>query len=128
MTITNEDGIAASFGAGAGADRRGHGAGGHRWRHGWRRRAPTDLPAAPVIPSLDDLRPGQTCRVVTLHGGGAVRRRLLDMGIVPGAEVEVVRNAPLRDPIEIRVGNSFIVLRRGEAARIEVSRRPADAD
>ncbi|MDQ2083133.1 FeoA family protein [Xanthobacteraceae bacterium Astr-EGSB] len=81
-----------------------------------------------MVPSLDDLRPGETGRVVTLHGGGAVRRRLLDMGIVPGAEVEVVRNAPLRDPIEIRVGNSFIVLRRGEAARIEISRRPADAD
>ncbi|BBF91983.1 FeoA family protein [Blastochloris tepida] len=75
-----------------------------------------DVPA----PRLDHLHPGATCRVVALHGGGAVRRRLLDMGIVPSVHVEVIRNAPLRDPIEIRVHNTFMTLRRVEANRIEV--------
>ncbi|NJL08216.1 MAG: ferrous iron transport protein A [Methylacidiphilales bacterium] len=74
----------------------------------------------PPAPSLDDIRPGETCRIVALHGGGTVRRRLLDMGIVPGVRVEVIRNAPLRDPIEIRVHNTFMTLRRIEASRIEV--------
>ncbi|WP_210247319.1 FeoA family protein [Blastochloris sulfoviridis] len=70
---------------------------------------------------LDHLRPGESCRVVALLGVGAVRRRLLDMGIVPSVCVEVIRNAPLRDPIEIRVHNTFMTLRRVEANRIEVT-------
>ena len=70
---------------------------------------------------LDHLHPGETCRVVALRGAGAVRRRLLDMGIVPSVRVEMIRNAPLRDPIEIRVHNTFMTLRRIEANRIEVT-------
>jgi ferrous iron transport protein A len=98
-----------------------------RWRHRWGQRAP-DRQDTPAVPNLEEVRPGETCRVIALHGGGAVRRRLLDMGIVPGVHIEVVRHAPLRDPIEIRVGNSFVVLRRGEASRIEIARNPVSPD
>jgi ferrous iron transport protein A len=45
---------------------------------------------------------------------------LLDLGLVPNAEVEIVRRAPLADPIEVRLGDSFLTLRRNEAARVEV--------
>lgn len=71
-------------------------------------------------PNLNDVVPGVCCRVKRLWGRGAVRQRLLDMGIVPGAEVTVIRSAPLRDPIEIRIGDSFVTVRRTEARGIEV--------
>ncbi|WP_200276809.1 FeoA family protein [Rhodovulum adriaticum] len=74
----------------------------------------------PVGDSLNDCAPGTTCRIRRLMGCGAVRQRLLDLGIRPDREVKVVRNAPLNDPIELQVGDSFIVLRRREAAQIEV--------
>jgi len=72
--------------------------------------------------SLNDLRPGEACRVTGIEGDGPVRRRLLDMGVTPGRAVEVVRSAPLRDPIEIRVGETFMTLRRREASRVAVER------
>jgi ferrous iron transport protein A len=53
-------------------------------------------------------------------GCGPVRQRLLDLGIRPCREVTVVRAAPLLDPIELKVGDSYIVLRRQEAAQVEV--------
>ena len=91
----------------------------HRHRHGWRDgTAGGKLSAAP---SLNDMAPGTTCRIKRLLGQGAIRQRLLDMGFVPGAEVAVIRSAPLRDPIEVRIGGSFVTVRREEAARIEVT-------
>lgn len=48
-----------------------------------------------------------------------MRRRLMDLGIFPDAEITLLRVAPLNDPIEIRVGNSFVSLRRSEADLIE---------
>ncbi|MGC9420033.1 MAG: FeoA family protein [Rhodovulum sp.] len=97
-------------GLGLGRGRRGHGRG-----HG-----DAMCAACPVGCSLNEAAPGTTCRVLRLMGCGPVRQRLLDLGIRPFREVTVVRNAPLNDPIELRVGDSFIVLRRREAAQIEV--------
>ncbi|RYH11410.1 ferrous iron transport protein A [Tropicimonas sp. IMCC6043] len=71
--------------------------------------------------SLCDILPGASCRICRLHGHGPVRQRLLDLGFQPGREITVLRRAPLNDPIELRLGDSFIVLRRREAAHIEVS-------
>ena len=70
--------------------------------------------------ALADIEPGERCRVFALHGRGAIRHRLMDLGLVPNAVVEVVRRAPLADPIEIRLEDAFITLRRTEAARVEV--------
>jgi len=69
---------------------------------------------------LNDIVPGQACRIFALHGRGAVRQRLMDMGLVPNATLTVVRTAPLDDPIEVRVGATLVSVRRAEAARIEV--------
>lgn len=71
-------------------------------------------------PSLNDLGPGAGGRVWRLHGDGAIRQRLLDLGLLPGAEIVVVRSAPLLDPIEIKVGSAFLTLRRAEAMTIEM--------
>ncbi|SIS87776.1 FeoA family protein [Phaeovulum vinaykumarii] len=70
--------------------------------------------------TLRDAPIGTVCRILRLKGGGAIRRRLLDLGLRPDREVIVLRSAPLYDPIELRVGDSFIVLRRREAAQIDI--------
>lgn len=71
---------------------------------------------------LDSLPPGSLCRIVRLNAKGAIRQRLLDMGLLPDTYLEVIRSAPLGDPIELRVGerDSFIAIRRQEARDIHV--------
>ncbi|MCG8510090.1 MAG: ferrous iron transport protein A [Rhodospirillales bacterium] len=90
-------------------------------RHRNRRRAGNIGEAVPDARSLNDVTPGTTCRITRLHGQDAIRQRLLDMGFVPGAEITVMRSAPLLDPIEIRVGDAFVTVRRAEAMGIEVT-------
>ena len=63
---------------------------------------------------------GDTVRVVRLHGEGAVRRRILDMGITRGTEVFVCKGAPLGDPIEIRVRGYALSIRKADAEDIEI--------
>ena len=74
--------------------------------------------ASPV--SLDALPFGVSARVLRMEGAGPVAKRLMEMGIVPGAPVSVVRAAPLGDPIEIRVRSYHLALRRSEARTITV--------
>ena len=73
---------------------------------------------APV--SLDTLRVGARARVLAVRGEGAVARRLMEMGVVPGAPVRVIKSAPLGDPLEVRVRNYHLALRRNEAQTISV--------
>jgi len=68
-----------------------------------------------------DLPLGEQARVVAVHGEGRVSRRLLEMGVVPGTSVEVIKFAPFGDPIEIRVRGYNLAMRRSEAGAIEVS-------
>ena len=70
--------------------------------------------------SLDRLRAGAPARVLAIKGTGAVARRLMEMGVVPGAPVRVVKVAPLGDPLEVRVRNYHLALRRSEAQTISV--------
>ena len=70
--------------------------------------------------TLDQLTPGQTARVKRIGGNGAVRRRLLDMGLTRGTPVAVVRAAPLGDPIEYMVRGYHLTLRKAEARLIEL--------
>jgi len=70
--------------------------------------------------SLKDLKVGRRAVVVRVGGAGQVKRRMMDMGMVPGSEVEVVRVAPFGDPIEISVKGYSLSLRKSEAADIEV--------
>jgi ferrous iron transport protein A len=74
-----------------------------------------------VTPSLDQMRPGQRVRIEALDGVDALAQRLMEMGLLEGQEIEVVRYAPLGEPIEIRLGDYCLSLRRREAARIRVT-------
>ena len=70
--------------------------------------------------TLDDLPHGTEARVVAVGGEGAVARRLMEMGVVPGAPVCIIKAAPLGDPIEVRVRGYHLALRRAEAQTILV--------
>ena len=70
--------------------------------------------------TLKDIKIGDTVRVKKLGGGGAVRRRIMDMGITKGAKIYVRKVAPLGDPIEITVRGYELSLRKADAEIIEV--------
>jgi len=70
--------------------------------------------------TLRDIKIGQTARVVKLHGEGAVKRRIMDMGITRGTDVYVRKVAPLGDPVEVTVRNYELSLRKADAEMIEV--------
>ena len=79
--------------------------------------------ASPTSASLDRIAEGGRCTVVAVTGEAGVRRRLLEMGLCPGVEVDVVRRAPLGDPIEYLVRGYHLSLRRAQAVQIVVSDR-----
>ena len=70
--------------------------------------------------SLDTLPAGLAARVVNVQGSSAIARRLMEMGIVPGAPIKVVRTAPLGDPIQVCLRTYHLALRRVEARAITV--------
>ncbi len=70
--------------------------------------------------TLKQVKIDSTVRVVKLHGEGAVKRRIMDMGITKGAEIFVRKVAPLGDPIEITVRGYELSLRKADAEMIEV--------
>ena len=70
--------------------------------------------------TLKDMKIGETVVVKKLHGDGAVRRRIMDMGITKGVEVYVRKVAPLGDPIEVTVRGYELSLRKEDAAMIDV--------
>lgn len=70
--------------------------------------------------TLRDVAVGDTVTVVKLHGEGAVKRRIMDMGLTKGAEVLVRKVAPLGDPVEVNVRGYELCLRRADAEMIEV--------
>ena len=69
---------------------------------------------------LSELSIGEKGVVTAVKGEGAVRRRLFDMGITPGAEVYLRKKAPLGDPIEISLRGYELTLRKSEAAHVEI--------
>jgi ferrous iron transport protein A len=73
------------------------------------------------MPSLDQLRLGERARVEAIRGDDVIVQRLLEMGLIEGEEVEVIGFAPLGDPLEIRLRDYRLSLRRSEAARVLVS-------
>lgn len=70
--------------------------------------------------NLKDVKCGNTVTVVKLHGEGAVKRRIMDMGITKGTEVFVRKVAPLGDPVEVTVRGYELSLRKADAEMIEV--------
>jgi len=83
---------------------------------------PSDRNASPrgAVTTLDRIDIACRCRVVGVRASGALRKRLLAMGMVPGADVEPLRAAPLGDPVEYWVKGYALSLRRAEAGLIEV--------
>jgi len=76
-----------------------------------------------MIVALKDLRAGDLGRVQGYEEGGrAYRRKLLSMGLTPGVELEMIRVAPLGDPVELRVRGTSVSLRKDEAAALQVER------
>ena len=70
--------------------------------------------------TLREIKIGGTARVVKVHGEGAVRRRIMDMGITRGVDIKITKVAPLGDPLEVTVRGYELSLRKEDAARVEV--------
>lgn len=70
--------------------------------------------------TLRDAKIGDTVSVVKLHGEGAVKRRIMDMGITKGVEVHIRKVAPLGDPVEVTVRGYELSLRKADAEMIEI--------
>ena len=70
--------------------------------------------------TLREVPVGSTVKVVKLHGEGAVKRRIMDMGITRGTQVYVCKVAPLGDPIEVTVRNYELSIRKADAEMIEI--------
>ena len=70
--------------------------------------------------TLREAKVGETLKVVKLHGTGAVKRRIMDMGLTKGVEVYIRKVAPLGDPVEINVRGYELSLRKADAEMIEV--------
>ena len=73
-----------------------------------------------MVKTLKDARVGETVRVIKLQGEGALRRRIMDMGLTKGVEIYVRKVAPLGDPIELTLRGYELSLRRADAEMIEV--------
>ena len=69
--------------------------------------------------TLKDAKVGDTVTVVRLHGEGAVKRRIMDMGITKGVNIQIRKVAPLGDPIEVTVRGYELSLRKADAGMIE---------
>ncbi|HIU24767.1 MAG TPA: ferrous iron transport protein A [Candidatus Coprovicinus avistercoris] len=71
--------------------------------------------------TLRDVKVGDSCQVVRLTGSGAVKRRIMDMGVTKGVKIFVRKVAPLGDPIEVTLRGYELTLRKDEAQSIEVA-------
>src|SRR3954462_2597427 len=78
------------------------------------------MPGASLMTSLDQLRVGQRASIKGVEGSDALGQRLLEMGLMEGEQVEVLGFAPFGDPIEVRLGDYRLSLRKREAARVAV--------
>lgn len=70
--------------------------------------------------NLKDAKVGETVKVVKLHGDGAVRRRMMDMGLTKGTEVYLRKIAPLGDPIEVTLRGYELSIRKADAEMVEI--------
>ena len=70
--------------------------------------------------TLGEIKVRKTCRVIKVHGEGAIRRRIMDMGITRGVEIYVRKMAPLGDPMEVFVRGYELSLRKADAEMVEV--------
>lgn len=69
---------------------------------------------------LSECRPGEGGTITRVHGEGPIVQRLLEMGVIEGAAVKVVRVAPMGDPLEIEIQSYYLSLRKAEAHNVEI--------
>ena len=70
--------------------------------------------------TINDLKPGQSAVIKKVGGEGALRQHFLDMGVIPGVEVTLIKLAPMGDPMEVRLHGYELTLRLSEAEKIDV--------
>ncbi len=73
-----------------------------------------------MLTNLREIKVGQTCTVKKIHGEGAVKRRIMDMGLTKGVEVYVRKVAPLGDPMELNIRGYELSIRKADAEMVEV--------
>lgn len=73
-----------------------------------------------VMKTLKDVKVGKSAKVVKVHGEGAIKRRIMDMGITKGVEIRVRKVAPLGDPMELTLRGYELSLRKADAEMVEV--------
>ena len=73
------------------------------------------------LTTLDQLTPGQSAKIKKVGGKGPVRRRLMDMGMINGTDVVMIKSSPLGDPVEYKIRGYSLSLRKSEAQMIEVT-------
>ena len=69
---------------------------------------------------LSETKPGDSVSIKKVLAEGKLGQRLMDLGLYPGVEIEVIRNAPLKDPMEIKINGYYISIRHGEAEYVEI--------
>ena len=79
------------------------------------------MPVQDIDFRLDAISSGHKVKITKLHTSGKLMHKLLDMGFIIGSEIEIIREAPLFDPMELKIQNYNISLRKSEANLIEVS-------
>lgn len=77
--------------------------------------------------TLDKMSPGESGIILAVTGSGAIRRRMLEIGLIEGTPLQVIKYAPLGDPIEICVGGTRICLRDNEAACVRMKKAEGEA-
>ena len=77
--------------------------------------------------TLNELKEGQSAIITSVGGEGALRQHFLDMGVIPGAHVSVVRFAPMGDPVELRIHGYELTLRLADAEKIEVDKAKTES-
>ena len=77
--------------------------------------------------TLKELKKGESGVVTTVGGQGALRQHFLDMGVIPGAEVTLVKYAPMGDPIEIRIHGYELTMRKADASQIDITTKGLDS-
>lgn len=70
--------------------------------------------------TLRDAKIGQTVKIVKIHGEGAIKRRIMDMGLTKGIDIHVLKAAPLGDPIEVTVRGYQLYIRKADAEMVEI--------
>jgi len=72
--------------------------------------------------TLNDCSPGDDVELVSLDGAGPFAQRLMELGLLAGRRLTLIRRAPLGDPLQVRIGSTLLAIRRADAALIEVAR------